>query len=243
MTLISNELLGIPKLKIYQDSDSFNFSIDSILLASFATINYKDKMICDLCTGNAPIPLYLSLRTNAKIVGVEVQKSSYYLALMSVKENHLEDRITIFNDNLINIHEKIGKDSFDLVTVNPPYFKIGNNNINPNDKLAIARHEVLANLDDIIKEASLLLKQKGRLSIVYTPTRLVELLETMKKYKIEPKRIQFVYPKKDRSANHILVEGVKNGNAFLQVLKPIFIYKNNNKWTRQILKIYNFEED
>ena len=243
MTLISNELLGIPKLKIYQDSDLFNFSLDSILLASFAKINYKDKLICDLCSGNAPVPLYLSLRTKAKIYGVEVQKYSYELALMSIKENKLEEQITMINDNLINVNQKIGENKFDLVTVNPPYFKLGNNNINPNDYKAIARHEVLASLDDIIKEASILLKPKGRLALVYTPTRLIELIEVMKKYKIEPKRLQFIYPKRNKACNHILIEGVKEGSSFLQILKPIYVYKDNDTWTKQILKIYNFEED
>ncbi len=243
MTLISNELLGKEKIKIFQDSDLFNFSIDSILLAHFVTINYKDKMICDLCSGNAPIPLYLTLRTKAKIIGVEVLKESYELANMSIKYNHFEDQIIMYNDNLIDIHKKIGSDKFDVVTINPPYFKIGENNINPNDFKAVARHEIYAKLDDIIKEASILLKQKGRLAMVYHPNRLIELIDTLRKYKIEPKRIQFIYPKKDRACNHVLIEGVKEGNHQMKILPPIYVYKSNNKWTKQILKIYNFEEE
>ena len=240
MPIVCNELLGRELIKIYQDTDYFNFSLDSMLLASFASIGYKTKRICDLCSGNAPIPLYLTLRCDAKIVGVEVQKHSYDLAVKSILENNLNDRIEMINDNLIGINQKIGL--FDLVTVNPPYFKLGNHNINPLDSKAIARHEILATLDDIVKEASLLLKQKGRLAMVHRPDRLVEILETFKKYKIEPKRLQFIYPKRDKECNQILIEGVKDGQmGNLRILPPLYVYNDDNKWTKEVLKIYNYE--
>lgn len=241
MPIVCNELLGRPLLRIYQDTDAFNFSIDSMLLASFATITKRVNNICDLCTGNAPIPLYLSLRTKALIKGVEVQKESYDLAIKSVNENKLNNQIEILKDNLINIHEKLGKNVFDLVTCNPPFFKIGDHNINPNDKKAIARHEILANLDDIVKEASILLNSKGTFSMVHRPTRLVEIIDTFRKYKIEPKRLQFIYPKENAECNHILIEGVKDGAPGLKVLNPIYVYQEDGKWTKEILKIYNFE--
>ena len=241
MPIVCNELLGRPLLKIYQDTDAFNFSIDSMLLASFATITKKVNNICDLCTGNAPIPLYLSLRTKANIKGVEVQKESYDLAIKSIEENKLENQIEIFNENLINISNVIGKNKFDLVTCNPPYFKLGDHNINPNDRKAIARHEVLANLDDIVKEASLLLNSKGYFAMVHRPLRLIEIIDTFRKYKIEPKRLQFIYPKFGSECNHILIEGVKDGAPGLKVLEPIFVYDNDGKWTNEILKIYNYE--
>ncbi len=240
MPIVCNELLGRELIKIYQDTDYFNFSLDSMLLASFASIGYKTKRICDLCSGNAPIPLYLTLRCDAKIVGVEVQKHSYDLAVKSILENNLNDRIEMINDNLIGINQKIG--SFDLVTVNPPYFKLGNHNINPLDSKAIARHEILATLDDIVKEASLLLKQKGKLAMVHRPDRLVEILETFKKYKIEPKRLQFIYPKRNKECNQILIEGVKDGQmGNLRILPPLYVYNDDNKWTKEVLKIYNYE--
>lgn len=241
MPIVCNELLGRPLLKIYQDTDAFNFSIDSMLLASFATITKRVNKICDLCTGNAPIPLYLSLRTKALIKGVEVQKESFDLANKSIIENKLDNQIEVINDNLINIHEKLGKNVFDLVTCNPPFFKIGDHNINPNDKKAIARHEILANLDDIVKEASVLLNSKGTFSMVHRPTRLIEIIDTFRKYKIEPKRLQFIYPKENAECNHILIEGVKDGAPGLKVLNPIYVYQNDGKWTKEILKIYNFE--
>ena len=242
MTIVCNELLGRELLKIYQDPDYFSFSVDSMLLASFATINPNMKKVCDLCSGNAPIPLYLTLRNEKiKIIGVEVQPHSFDLANMSINENKLSDRINMLNENLIDINKKIGND-FDLVTCNPPYFKVGEHNINPKDSKAIARHEILATLDDIIKEASSLLKAKGRFAMVHRPQRLIEIIETMKKHKIMPKRIQFIYPKKDRECNHILIEGIKDGNdGSLRILPPLYIYNDDNKWTNEVLNIYNYE--
>lgn len=241
MPIVCNELLGRELLKIYQDTDLFNFSIDSMLLADFVTINKKTKAICDLCSGNAPIPMYLTLRSDAKIVGVEVLEDSFNLACMSIDENKLNNQITMINENLINIHNKFDY-KFDVVTCNPPFFKIGDNNINPNDKKAIARHEILANLDDIVKEASMLLNSKGRFAMVHRPDRLIEIIETFKKYKIEPKRLQFIYPKMNSECNHILIEGIKDGSKDgLRILSPLYVYNDENRWTDQILRIYNYE--
>ena len=239
MAIVLNELLGRELIKIYQDTEAFNFSIDSMLLASFATITKSTNKICDLCCGNAPIPLYLSLRTKAKITGVEIQESSYDLALMSIKENNLEEQINVILGDLKGISKEIG--GFDLVTCNPPFYKLGSFHVNPNDKKAIARHEIMATLDDIVKEAQLLLKSKGRFAMVHRPDRLVEILETFRKYKIEPKRLQFIYPKEDKECNHILIEGIKDGlSGNLVVLPPLFVYNKNNSWTNDILKIYNY---
>lgn len=240
MAIVCNELLGRELIKIYQDTEAFNFSIDSMLLADFVSITKRVNRICDLCSGNAPIPLYLSLRCKANIVGVEVQQESYDLAVKSIKENNLDNQIEMKLANLIDIHKELGK--FDVVTCNPPFFKIGDNQINPNDRKAIARHEVLATLDDIVKESSLLLNSKGRLAMVHRPDRLVEILEVFKKYNIEPKRLQFIYPKMNKECNHILIEGIKDGSKDgLRVLPPLYVYGDDNRWTDQILKIYNFE--
>ncbi len=243
MPLIWNELLGREKYQICQDPDIFSFSLDSMLLAYFATINRNVKSICDLCTGNAPIPMYLTLRTNAKIVGVEIQEYTYKLAKMSIEKNNLENQIELINDNLINISEKIGKHTFDLVTCNPPFFKLGANNINPTDAKAIARHEIYATLDDIVKEGAMLLKSKGRFTMVHRPDRLLEIIDTLRKYKIEPKRLQLVYPKVGSECNQILIEGIKDGSeGSLRILPPLYVYKEDGKWTEEVLKIYNYEE-
>lgn len=239
MPVVLNELLGRELIKIYQDTEAFNFSIDSMLLGNFATITKSTTKICDLCCGNAPIPLYLSLRTKAKITGVEIQEGSYELAMMSIKENNLEDQINVILGDLKGISKQIK--GFDLVTCNPPFYKLGSFHVNPNDKKAIARHEILATLDDIVKEASLLLKSKGKFAMVHRPDRLIEILETFRKYKIEPKRLQFIYPKEGKECNHILIEGIKDGlSGNLVVLPPLFVYNKDNNWTNDILKIYNY---
>ena len=241
MSIVCNELLGRELLKIYQDTDYFNFSIDSMLLAAFPKMTKRINKVCDLCSGNAPIPLYLSLRFNGEIIGVEIQKHSYDLAIKSIEENKLSDRIKMINANLIGISNEIGIHKFDLVTCNPPFFKVGSNNINPLDSKAIARHEIMASLDDIIKEASLLLNNCGHLVMVHRPDRLIEILDTFRKYKIEPKRLQFIYPKLGSECNHILIDGVKDGNSGLRVLEPLYVYKDNKNWTDDVLKIYKYE--
>lgn len=244
MPIVRNDLLGVPRLSIYQDTEAFNFSIDSMLLADFVTITARTRNICDLCSGNAPIPLYLTLRTKANIVGVEVQENSYDLAIKSVEENELSNQINIVLDNLVGISNKIGKSCYEVVTCNPPFFKLGENNINPNDKKAIARHELLASLDDIVKEASLLLNTKGRFAMVHRPDRLIEILDTFRRYHIEPKRLRFVYPKLNGACNHILIEGIKNGSSGgLVVLPPLIVYNENNQWTKEVLRIYNYDKE
>ncbi len=241
MPIVCNELLGRELIKIYQDTDYFNFSIDSMLLASFPQMTKRINKVCDLCSGNAPVPLYLSLRFNGEIIGVEIQKHSYDLANLSIKENKLENRIKMINANLVGINKEIGTHTFDLVTCNPPFFKVGSHNINPLDSKAIARHEIMATLDDIVNEASQLLNNCGHFVMVHRPDRLIEILDTFRKYKIEPKRLQFIYPKLGSECNHILIDGVKDGNSGLRILPPLYVYKDDSKWTDEVLKIYNYE--
>lgn len=244
MPKVKNDLLGRKALEIYQDTDGFNFSIDTMLLADFVSITARTKQICDLCSGNAPIPLYLTLRTSAKIVGVEIQKESYDLAIQSIEENHLEHQITMVLDNLKDVSSKIGKNCYEIVTCNPPFYKIGDHQVNPNDKKAIARHEIFATLDDIVKEAASLLNSKGRFAMVHRPDRLLEILEVFKKYHIEPKRLRFVYPKLGSPCNHLLIEGIKDGSlGGLIVLPPLIVYNDNNQWTKEVLRIYNYEKE
>lgn len=242
---VINDLLGYEGLKIVQDPEMFNFSIDSMLLGSFVTINKKTKRIIDLCSGNAPIPLYLTLRTKNRIVGVEIQKKAFQLAQKSVIINNKEEQIIIYNRDLKGISRELGNQAFDLVTCNPPFFKYHEgSNINKNDFLTIARHEVMVTLDDIVKESSLLLNNGGYLAMVHRPDRLLDVLETFRKYKIEPKRLQFVYPKKGSPANHILIEGMKSQNqGGLAVLEPLYIYNDDNTWTEDIRRIYNLKEE
>ncbi len=244
MPVVINELLGRPLLKIYQDTDCFNFSLDSILLANFVSIPKNTKMIVDLGTGNAPIPLYLSLRTKSLIYGVEIQKYSYELALKSVKINSKEEQIHLINHDLKGISKNIGLHKVDIVVSNPPFFKVGEAHQNPDMRKNIARHEIMASLDDIIKEAALLLNSNGIFAMVHRPDRLSEIIETLRKYNLEPKRIRLVYPHLEDKANHLLIEAVRDAKpGGLKVLAPLVVYGNDNKWTEEVIKIYNCEED
>lgn len=243
MAIVLNDLLGVPGLKIYQDTDYLNFSLDSILLASFVKTLRQTKKIVDLGTGNGPILLYLTLKTKALMTGIEIQSHSYELALKSVKENNKEDQISLYNKDIKNINQIIGKNIYDIVISNPPFYKLGEARLNDKESLNIAKHEVLITLEDIIKEASLLLKNGGSFYLVHRPSRLCEIFSLLSKYHLEPKRMRLVYPKVNKSCNHVLIEAKKNVNpASLIVLEPLIVYNNNDKWTDEVLNIYNGKE-
>ncbi|ERJ12348.1 tRNA1(Val) (adenine(37)-N6)-methyltransferase [Haloplasma contractile] len=223
---VINNLFGYDGLKVIQRTDMFHFSLDSTLISNFVSINQKVKKIVDLGAGNAPIPLMLSLRTKAAITGVEIQEESVSLARRNIELNDLHKQITIVQGDLKGINKRIGHHQFDLVTCNPPFFKVKeDSNINKNDYLTIARHEVKATLDDVIKETMLLLKNSGTFAMVHRPDRLVEILEIMTKYQIHPKRLRFVYPRPGKDANTILIEGKKSNPGGLKILPPLYIYK------------------
>ena len=242
---VINELLGYPYLKIYQDTEFFNFSLDSMLLASFATIKYDTKNIIDLGTGNGPIPLYLTLRTKAKITGVEIQKASYELALKGVYSNDKEDQITLINDDIRGISKKIGMQGYDLVLCNPPFFKYKEgSNINKNDAKTIARHEVMLTLDELCYEVTQLLNNGGLFTMVHRPDRLTDIITVMRKYGLEPKRICFVYPKENKEANHVLIEAKRTTQqGGLKCEKPIIIHNSDGTHTKEILEIYNKRDE
>lgn len=236
---VINDLLNYNNLKIVQDTDCFMFSLDSVLLADFVITNKKMNII-DFCTGNAPIPLFLSCKNNKKIVGVELQKEIFNLAEESIKVNHLEEKIKIINMDvnlLPNIYET---DSFDLITCNPPYFKINNSsNLNSDERKAIARHEISLNLDDIFKVAKKILKNNGRIAMVHRTDRLIDIIDSMKKNNIEPKRIRFVYPKEGKESNMILIEGSKNGKSGIIIEKPLIAHNNDGTYSDEIKRIFN----
>lgn len=242
---VENDLMGYPYLKIYQDTDGFNFSIDSVLLAHFATIKKSTLNIIDLGTGNAPIPLYLTLRTKSKIIGVEIQEKSFNLAQKSVKINNKEEQITILNANIIDIYKEVGFQKFDLVLCNPPFFKYSeSSNINKNDYKTIARHEVLINLDQICKEVSLLLNNGGTFAMVHRPDRITDIITTLRKYGLEPKRMCLVYPRVSNDANHVLIEARKTRQeGGLICLPPIIIHDEDGKYSKQILDVFNKKQE
>lgn len=237
---VLNELLGYPKIKIYQDSDLFSFSIDSLLLADFATINQKVNSIVELCSGNGAISFYLTLRTSKQITSIELQKKAFELAIKSNELNGFTN-INFINDNLIDINKKIGRQKYDLVIVNPPFFKYqDDSNINKSEFKTIARHEVECNLDDVVKESSILLNNGGYLAMVHRPERLDEIILTLNKYNLSLKRLRFIYPKEGQTCNHILLEAKKTNNTGgVIVLPPLIVHSDNGEWTEEVLEIYN----
>lgn len=236
---VINDLLNYNNLKIYQDSKWFNFSLDSVLLADFVNVNNKMKIL-DFCTGNAPIPLILSTKTKSKIIGVELQKEVYNLALKSVEINNLNDRILIINEDVKNLSKLYNTDTFDLITCNPPYFKVEkNHNINDNVIKAVARHELTLNLDDVCSCAKKLLKNNGKIAIVHRTDRLIDIITTMKNYNIEPKRIKFIYPFFNSNSNLVLIEGSKNGNPGLIIEKNIIVHNSDGSYTKEVIDIFN----
>ena len=236
---VTNYLLGYKDLKIIQHNDMFNFSLDSVLLPNFVTINKKINKILDIGCGNAPIPLILSTKTDAKITGVEIQKEVYEMALESIKINNKKDQINVVNEDINDYYKKIETDSFDVITCNPPFFKyIETSNINKNDYKTIARHEVKLNLGQLFNIAKKLLKNNGVIAIVHRPERFVEVIEEMKKNNIEPKKVQFVYPKKDMEANIMLIEGSKNGKSGLKILPPLYSHEQNGEYTKEVKKYF-----
>lgn len=240
---VINDLLGYEGLKIIQRPDIFNFSLDSTLLADFVTINKSTKKIIDLGCGNGYIPIFLTLRTSSKIIGVEIQNEIYDLAKRSVELNQLSKQIEIINGDLKDIYKTVGSSIFDVVTINPPYFKYQpSSNINESIYQTIARHEIKANLDDVIKAANVLLKDGGTLAMVHRVDRMMEIFDTLRKYNFAVKRLRFVYPKKGDDALLILIETKKKGNPGLKILSPLYVYEKDNQYTEEILKIFNYKK-
>ena len=229
-----DDILGYKNRKIYQDDDCFSFSLDSIMLANFATIRMRDKNILDLGCGNGVIPLILSLRTDKKIVGVELQKKLANLAIKSVEYNDLESQIEILNINMKDYVNTETMEKYDLITCNPPYFKVNEENyFNLSLERVIARHEVEVTLDDVFCISKKLLKNNGNFAIVHRPVRLMEIFDLFRKNNIEPKRLQFVYEKISKESTLVLVEGQKCGKAGLKIERPFILYNEDGTMTKE----------
>ena len=235
---VINYLLGYKNLKIVQDPEMFSFSLDSVLLPNFITINKNINKILDIGTGNGPIPLILSTKTKAHITGIEIQKEVSQMAKESVRLNKLENQITIINEDIKK--DIFENETFDVITCNPPYFEVKDESkFNKNDYKTIARHEINLNLDELFKIAKKILKNNGVIGLVHRPERLLDIIITMKKYNIEPKKIRFIYPKKDKESNILLIEGKKNGNKGLKILPPLYSHNEDGTYTEQIKKYFS----
>lgn len=229
--------LQFENLKIIQNTDWFRFGIDSVLLTEFARDIKDNKNIVDLGTGTGIISILLSKKVNPKkIIGVEVQKDVYEMATRSVKLNSLEDKIELINEDVINL--KLEKNYYDVVVTNPPYKKLGTGVNASNEKQQISRFETTASLDDWIRVASGLLNSKGSFYMVYRTDRLMEVFDILRKYKLEAKRIRFVYSNNNQESKLVMIKAVKNANQYLKVEKPLIIYNEDGSYTQEIMDIY-----
>lgn len=216
----------------------FAFSLDSVLLPQFVSINKTCKNILDIGTGNAPIPLILTTRTKAHIIGVEIQKEVYDLAIKSVKINKKEDQIELINNDINKIYKDFPNNSFDIITCNPPYFKTNSSKPNENNYKNIARHETNLTIDDLCKISRRLLKNLGTLNIVHRPERMLDILNKLKQNNLEPKRIKFIYPSKEKDANIMLIEAKLNGKPGLKIEGPLISHNNDGSYTEEIKKYF-----
>lgn len=226
-------------LSIIQSPKVFSFSLDAILLGDFAKVrNRDDQKIFDLCAGNGAVALMLSQKTKSLVYAVEIQQQLADMAERSVRLNHLEEQVKVRTQDLKNI-SKEHYDSVDVITCNPPYFPLEEEGtVNPNEQLAIARHEIHLTLEELLAKVSKLLKMKGKIFLVYRPNRFLELMDMMRKYKLAPKNIRFVHSNEQTNANMVLVEGIKNGKETgFQMQPPLYVHDESGDYRTEIRKI------
>lgn len=229
-------------LRIIQNKKWFCFGMDAVLLANYCELKKGSKVV-DLGTGTGIIPLILYAKKDISLaIGVEIQPEVAEMAERSIKLNNLQDKIKILNIDLKDITEHLEPYSFDAVVSNPPY-KLYNSGIkNPTDQKAISRHEVMCTLEDVIKNASKLLKQYGKFYMVHRPDRLVDIMCLLREYKLEPKRIRFIHPHVNDKPNMVIIQASKNGNKELKFDLPLFVYNENGEFNEEVHTIYNSEE-
>lgn len=230
--------LGRKGYRIIQNPATFCFGIDAVLLTGFAKIKPGTKVL-DMGTGTGIIPILLEAKTDAEhLTGLEIQEESADMARRSVSLNDLDEKINIVTGDIKEASGIFGKGVFDVVTCNPPYM-IGEHGLTGgNDRKTIARHEVLCTFDDVAREAAAVLKPGGTFYLVHRPFRLVELFQTMAKYRLEPKRMKLVHPFVDKEPNMVLIEAKKGGNSRIAIESPLIVYKEPGVYTDEIYDIY-----
>ncbi len=235
--------LEFKNLKIIQNNNGFCFGIDAVLLSDFAKNIKRDAIVLDLGTGTGIISILLCGKTNLKkIIGVEVQEEVYDMAKRSIELNNLQNKFEVINENILNLNKIYKNNTFDAIVTNPPYKKENTGIVNNDKKKLISRHEVLAKLEDYIEISSRLLKDKGEFYMIHRPERVVDILSLMRKYKLEPKEIRFVYSYINEPPKMVLIKGVKNGKQFLKFRENLYIYNENGNYTDEIYKIYGKEK-
>lgn len=231
--------LGLKGLKIIQNSKWFCFGIDSVLLSDFSKNIKKDSRVIDLGTGTGIISILLCGKTELKnIVGVDIQENVCEMANRNILLNELQNRAEIVCDNITNMRNRYDTCSFDVVVTNPPYKKNNTGIKNGEKQKEISRHEIYADLDDFLKTAFYLLKDKGEFYMVHRPERLVDVMNCMRKNKIEPKTIRFVFSNVNKAPVLFLIKGIKNAKSFLEIMPNLYIYDNDGLYTEEIKKIY-----
>ena len=226
--------------QIIQKTDGFCFGMDAVLLSGFAAVRQEERAL-DLGTGTGIIPILLMAKTEGEhFSALEIQDEMADMARRSVAVNHLEDHITIITGDIKEASRIFGAASFDVVTSNPPYMNDAHGLKNPSLPKAIARHEVLCTLDDVVREASKVLKTGGRFYMVHRPHRLVEIFTALTKYKLEPKRMKLVHPYIGKEANMVLIEAVRGGRSMIKVEAPIIVYKEPGVYTDEIYQVYGY---
>ncbi len=225
---------------IIQNKKKFCFGMDAVLLTGFASVKPGARVI-DLGTGTGVIPILLEAKTKGShFTGLEIQREMAEMAGRSVRLNHLEEKIDIAEGDIKEASKIFGRASFDVVTCNPPYMENQHGLKNPMDEKAIARHEVLCTLEDVLREAAALLHEGGVFCMVHRPRRLAEIIAGMQQHKLEPKRMRLVYPMADREANMVLIEGIKGGGRQMRIEPPLIVYSEPGVYNREIHDIYGY---
>lgn len=234
----SLEDLKINHLYILQKKTDFRFGMDAVLLANFVKARQEARIV-DLGTGTGILPLLLSAKTQAeRIIGIEIQHEIAEMAKRSVEGNSLTDRIEILETDLKTCTETLGTGCCDVVVSNPPYTKVGSGLVNPASSKAIARHEIMCSLRDIVMTAAALLKNHGEFFMVHRPDRLCDIMTEMRHAKIEPKLLRMVCPRLGQAPSLILVSGMKNGNPGMKHLPPLYIYDASGDYSEEARIIY-----
>lgn len=230
--------IGFGTLRLIQKPNAFCYGIDAVLLADYAKLK-KQSRVCDLGTGTGIVPLILSHKTEASdIWGVEVQQESYERAVRNVELNQLSSYLHMLHSDVLHVKKHFEQGSFDAVVSNPPYMGRVAGLKNEEVEKTIARHETTAGLEEFMAAAAFLLRERGDFYIVHRPSRLVDLCELGRKYRLEPKHMRFVSPNRNKKPNILLVHFVKYGNAELKLEEPLFVYEEDGSYTEQIKKIY-----
>ncbi len=223
---------------LIQDPERFCFGIDAVLLAGYAKMK-QNELALDMCTGTGVIPILMEAKTDGEqFVGVEIQEESAEMAQRSVKLNGLESRIFIQHGDIKELDKMFRLGSFDVVTCNPPYMPNGGGMLNEYTPKAIARHEILCTLEDVISMADKMLRVGGRLYMVHRPARLADIFNLSRQYHLEPKRMRLVHPYVEKEPTLVLLEFVKGGRPMLKVEPPLIIYLVNGEYTAEIRDIY-----